>query len=136
MDTFTMSADNEWMWRVWRQVFGAINSANVLIDRIPNMSIAQAVKDRYIGAAKFHRAVNLFNAVRVWGSVPVITKPWGSFEEASSVTRAPIPEVYAQIVADLSDAAAKLPVKWPGSCCPDDGRPTRGTANATLADVY
>src|SRR5689334_3438303 len=32
MDTFTMNADNEWMWRVWKQIYGAISSANALID--------------------------------------------------------------------------------------------------------
>ena len=136
MDTFTMNADNEWMWRVWKQIYGAISSANALIDRIPSMNVPQAVKDRYMGAAKFHRAFNTFNAVRVWGSVPLITKSWNSFDEATSVTRAPIPDIYAQLVADLTDAAAKLPVRWPGSTTPDDGRPTKGAANAMLADVY
>src|SRR2546430_10333716 len=33
-------------------------------------------------------------------------------------------------------AAALLPLRWPGSSTPDDGRPTRGAANAMLADVY
>ncbi|HKO16135.1 MAG TPA: RagB/SusD family nutrient uptake outer membrane protein [Gemmatimonadaceae bacterium] len=136
MDTFTMSPDNEWMWRVWRQIYGAINSANVLIDKIPDMNIPQATKDMYYGAAEFHRAFNLFNAVRVWGSVPLITKPWESFADVDTVHRAPIPAVYAQIVADLTDAAAKLPVRWPGSATPDDGRPTRGAANTMLADAY
>src|SRR5207248_9094883 len=34
------------------------------------------------------------------------------------------------------DAAALLPLRWPGSSTPDDGRPTRGAAEAMLADVY
>src|SRR2546430_10349904 len=33
-------------------------------------------------------------------------------------------------------AAALLPLRWPGSSTPDDGRPTRGAAEAMLADVY
>ena len=135
-DTFTLNADNEWLWRVWKQIYGAINSANAIIDRIPQMNIPQAVKDRYMGAAKFHRAFNTFNAVRVWGDVPLVTKSWGSFAEATSVKRSPMAEVYAQLVQDLTDAASKLPTKWPGSCCADDGRPTKGAANAMLADVY
>jgi len=135
-DAFTLNSDNEWLWRVWRQIYGAISSANVLIGKIPTMNVAQDVKDRYMGAAEFHRAMNLFNAARVWGSVPVMTTSLSSFAGVDTVTRAPIAAVYDQIVADLTDAAAKLPVRWPDSATPDDGRPTKGAANAMLADAY
>src|SRR5205814_10578257 len=33
-------------------------------------------------------------------------------------------------------AATLLPLRWPDAATPDDGRPTRGAANAMLADVY
>src|SRR5215216_5204260 len=47
-DTFTMNSSNEWLWRVWRQIYGAINASNLLIERIPRMTaVPQAVKDRY-----------------------------------------------------------------------------------------
>src|SRR5258708_31903421 len=45
-------------------------------------------------------------------------------------------DVYAAIVADLKDAVTLLPVKWPDSATPDDGRPTSGAAGTMLADVY
>ncbi|HKG91309.1 MAG TPA: RagB/SusD family nutrient uptake outer membrane protein [Gemmatimonadaceae bacterium] len=136
-DTYTMNAANEWHWRVWRQMYGAIQQANLLIERIPQMgAVPQAVKDRYLGAAKFHRALNHFNAVRVWGSVPVMLAPVKDFAAAAGVTRAPIADVYAAIAADLEDAARLLPVRWPDSATPDDGRPARGAANAMLADAY
>jgi hypothetical protein len=135
-DSFTLNSSNEWLWRVWKQIYGAINESNLLIARIPQMSIPQATKDRYLGAAKFHRALNHFNAVRVWGSVPVILSPTTDFGAVQQTTRKPILEVYAAIVADLQDAATLLPVKWPDASTPDDGRPTRGAANAMLADAY
>ncbi len=136
-DAFTLNPSNEWLWRVWRQMYGAISQANFLIARIPQMTaVSEAVKDRYLGAAKFHRAFNHFNAVRVWGSVPLMLAPVEDFATATQVTRAPIADVYAAIVADLQDAARLLPLRWPDSATPDDGRPTRGAANAMLADVY
>lgn len=136
-DSFTFNSSNEWLWRVWQQVYGAIGAANQLIARIPQIQgLPKDVHDRYLGAAYFHRAFNHFNAVRVWGSVPLMTAPVTDFSAANNVIRAPIDSIYAQIVSDLKQAAALLPVRWPDSATPDDGRPTRGAADAMLADVY
>lgn len=136
-DVYTYNSNNEWLFRVWAQIYGAIGQANLLIERIPAMStVPQDVKDRYLGAAKFHRALNHFNAVRVWGEVPLMTAPITDFSGANDVVRKPIAEVYGAIAADLVDAVKLLPVKWPDSATPDDGRPTRGAAGTMLADVY
>ena len=93
------------------------------------------MKNRYLGAAKFHRALNHFNAA-AWGDVPLMTAPVTDFSTVNGVVRAPIADVYAAIVADLTDAVKLLPIKWPDSATPDDGRPTRGAAGTMLADVY
>src|SRR5437762_7924990 len=136
-DSYTLNASNEWLWRVWRQIYGAINQANVLIARIPQMTqVSQEVKNRYLGAFKFHRAFNHFNAVRVWGSVPLMMRPTTEFATATQITRAPIAEIYDSIALDLEDAATLLPLRWPDAATADDGRPTRGAATAMLADVY
>src|SRR6266550_6155881 len=37
-DSFTLTPANEWLWRVWRQVYGAIGQANFVIARIPQMT--------------------------------------------------------------------------------------------------
>ncbi|MEO8620209.1 MAG: RagB/SusD family nutrient uptake outer membrane protein [bacterium] len=135
-DTYTYNSGNEWLFRVWAQIYGAIGQSNLLIAQIPSMNIAQDVKDRYMGAAKFHRALNHFNAVRVWGDVPLMTAPVTDFATVGDVVRTPMAEVYTAIVADLVDAVKLLPVKWSDSATPDDGRPTRGAAGTMLADVY
>jgi hypothetical protein len=136
VDRYVNTPDNEWMWRTWKQMYGAIGEANMLIDRIPSTQVSQTVKDRYMGAALFHRALNHFNAVRVWGDVPLMLQPVTDFSVAGDVVRSPQKEVYAAIAKDLEDAAKLLPVKWPDSATPDDGRPTRGAAQTMLADVY
>src|SRR5258708_2406506 len=136
-DTYTYNSGNEWLWRVWAQMYGAIGQANLLIARIPTMNgVPQDVKDRYLGAAKFHRALNHFNAVRVWGDVPMMKDPITDFAIANNVVRSPMAEVYASIAQDLEDAVKLLPLNWPPSVTPDDGRPTRGAAGTMLADVY
>ena len=136
-DSYTYNSNNEWLFRVWQQVYGAIGQSNQLIAQIPQMTgVSQDVKDRYLGAAKFHRALNHFNAVRVWGDVPIMSAPVTDFAGVNDVVRAPQADVYAFIVADLVDAVRLLPVKWPDSATPDDGRPTRGAAGTMLADVY
>jgi hypothetical protein len=140
MDSYTLTASTEWLWRVWQQIYGAIGASNFLIQYVPPMSqVSQDVKNRYLGAAKFHRAFNYFNAVRVWGGVPLVMRPDTSVAQAESTAhapRAPMAEVYDSIVKDLQDAASLLPARWPGSTTPDDGRPTRWAAQAMLADVY
>ena len=112
-DTYTLTASNEWLWRVWQQIYGAIGAANFLIQHIPGMTqVTQDAKNRYVGAAKFHRAFNYFNAVRVWGDVPLVMQPDTSLAAAESdarnTPRAPMLEVYDSIVQDLQDAAALL----------------------------
>ncbi|MEP6621355.1 MAG: RagB/SusD family nutrient uptake outer membrane protein [bacterium] len=136
-DTYTYNSTNEWLFRTWAQMYGAIGQANLVIPRIPTMvGVPQDVKDRYLGAFKFHRALNHFNAVRVWGDVPLMTEPITDFATANAVTRTPAAQVYAAIAQDLEDAVKLLPAKWPDSATPDDGRPTRGAAGTMLADVY
>jgi len=66
----------------------------------PKNPLVHSVAVRYLGAAKFHRALNHFNALRVWGDVPPMMAPVTDFAGANSVVRAPIADVYAQIVAD------------------------------------
>ena len=87
-DTYTLTASNEWLWRVWQQIYGAIGAANFLIQHIPGMTqVTQDAKNRYVGAAKFHRAFNYFNAVRVWGDVPLVMQPDTSLAAAESDAR-------------------------------------------------
>src|SRR5437763_83798 len=102
-DSYTLGPSNEWLWRVWQQIYGAINQANVVIERIPRLTaVPQDVKDRYLGAFKFHRAFNHFNAVRVWGRVPLMMRPTSEFASATAITRAPIAEIYDSTAAFMN----------------------------------
>ena len=133
VDAFTLTPENEWLWRVWENVYGVVNAANMLVQRIPEIEgVRQSTLDRYMGAALFHRAHSYFNLVRVWGRVPLITEPVDGFGNNDQITAASTAEVYAQIEQDLVQAAELLPDSWSDG----PGKPTKAAAYAMLADVY
>jgi hypothetical protein len=91
-----------------------------------------ARKNQIIGEASFLRAVNYFNATRLWGRLPLITKPQAS-AEARSNTRADTAAIYGQIISDLAVAVNNLPASWPDA---QRGRATSLAARGLLAKVY
>ncbi|MBA2762244.1 MAG: RagB/SusD family nutrient uptake outer membrane protein, partial [Segetibacter sp.] len=90
-------------------------------------------KDRYIGEAKFLRALAYFDLVRIFGDVPMITTNL-TVEESYKVGREKTDKVYDEvIIKDLLDADPKLPAKYTGT---DIGRATKGAAKSLLGKVY
>lgn len=114
----------------WANLYSMVNSANVMIDKLPGSPIAPAVQTQYIQAAKFLRALGYFHLVRLFGEIPLIEKPVENFNEAIKMPKSSIPDVYNLILSDLAEAE-KLPAKWDPV-----GRPTGGAAKALLAKVY
>lgn len=117
----------------WRQIYNGINRANVSIDNIPKVAGTEAVKTRLINEAKFIRALLYFQAVRLWGGVPIVLhEPTSIKLESLKSRRETVDAVYTQIISDLN-AAEALPATYPAS---DAGRATSGAAKAILAKVY
>ncbi|MDR1859536.1 MAG: RagB/SusD family nutrient uptake outer membrane protein [Bacteroidales bacterium] len=118
---------------VWRQIYNGINRANVAIDNIPDISGDEALKNRLINEARFIRALLFYNAVRLWGDVPLPLHEAQKYDVAElKIGRTAKETVYQQIITDLV-AAQELPDAYTGD---DIGRPTSGSAYALLADVY
>jgi starch-binding outer membrane protein, SusD/RagB family len=118
------TATNPARWEGW---FPGVAKANVLlgnIDRIPSGSIDPTRKARYIGEAKFLRAVLYLQLVATYGAVPMPLTPMTD-EEARQLTNATVPQLYDQIIKDLDEAAAVLPVSYTGN---DIGRATKWAA--------
>ena len=115
--------------RAWWQSYVGINRANVVIDKLAkNTNLDNSTKERYTNEAKFLRALNYFNLVRLFGSVPLVINDG----EGEGQPRTPVDEVYAQIVSDF-EAARNLPEEYTGST---GGRPTPEAAVACLSKVY
>lgn len=139
----TGSADRPLLWRYnitpsntfvsqFAGAYNGINRSNIVIGRLPGISMDESLKSRYIAEAKFLRALHYFNLVRQYGDVPIVTTETTSLE-GLGVTRQSVDKVYEQIEADLKDAESVLPKSYPAS---ESGRATLGAAKGILAKVY
>jgi hypothetical protein len=105
------TADNSTIEAIWDAIYQATDRANQLIVRIPGIAgLGASEADQIVGEAHFLRALHYHNLVKLWGDVPLVLTPPPSIEEASQVSRASAPEVYAQILADLTTAEQKMSI--------------------------
>lgn len=114
---------------LWNTFYLSIRDANLVIKNAPTgKSISKADVAKYVAEAKFMRAFNYFQLVRNWAGVPLRTE---NNMEVIDLKRSTADEVYALIVADLTEAETNLPDN-PAVA----GRPTKWAAKTMLADVY
>ncbi|QKJ62679.1 RagB/SusD family nutrient uptake outer membrane protein [Flavobacterium sp. M31R6] len=133
LSSLTHDATSDRVQVAWRQIYNGINRANIAIDNIPKVAGSEVVKTRLINEAKFIRGLLYFQAVRLWGGVPIVLHEPTSIQlESLKSKRATVDEVYAQIISDLTDAQS-LPSTYPAN---EAGRATSGAAKAILAKVY
>src|SRR5436190_23309317 len=94
------SSTNRTFYENWQQHYAGIERANVAIDKIPGIDFGTntALRDRYIGEAKFNRAFIYFNLVRLWGDVPLVTE-YKTYVKAQDyyIAKSTATEVYDQI---------------------------------------
>ena len=121
---------------LWSQSYNAIYNINYTLSKIPAATISDpAKKNQYIGELEFLRAYQYFQLVQLIGDVVVVTQPLTVATDAFTTTRSPSADVYKQIVADLTDAASKLPLKSQYAST-DIGRVTKEAAWGMLGKVY
>jgi hypothetical protein len=115
----------------WADCFKGIGRANTLLARIDNVPMADALKDRVKAEAKFLRALFYSMLEMYYGDAPLILDE-PNLETQGSLPRTPRAEVVQQVIKDLDESAAVLPVKFTGG---DIGRVTKGAALALKARV-
>ncbi|CAN5516907.1 RagB/SusD family nutrient uptake outer membrane protein [soil metagenome] len=136
-----MNRDNSEAARVWIAGYRAINMANIVLQSLGVVTDADQ-KSQYEGEALFIRGAMHFELVRYYGlpwdattannQVGVVIKTVATKNEAEASVSSPrntVAEVYAQVITDLTAAAAKLPEE-------NGTRITRYTALAMLSRVY
>ena len=133
VDEFLINAASPVIQSLWQDNYVAIARCNDVLDHIDGVKMADNTKNQYIGEVKFLRAFHYFNLVRQFGGIPLRIEATASPADAKSKGRATVDEVYKQIIADLNDAAGKLPASYPAS---DRGRATQGASLALLGKVY
>ena len=133
IDLFIHAPTNASIQNFFSGSYLAIQRSNLVLDRIGPVTMPDALKNQFIGEAKFLRALNYFNLVRLFGDVPLVLTEIKDAQEGYGFSRSPAAEVYKQILDDLKDAESKLPVAYTGS---DIGRATQGAAKTLLGKVY
>ncbi|RYY54555.1 MAG: RagB/SusD family nutrient uptake outer membrane protein [Chitinophagaceae bacterium] len=130
LSTFTYTSQNSALLEIWSTNYKAITIANIAIARIPGIPMDATLKSRLLGEAKFLRGLLYFNLVRMFGNIPLLTAE----ENPLLPPVSPAEEIYAQVITDLDEAAAALPLSYATGS--GRGRATQGAANALLAKVY
>lgn len=118
----------------WSKHYQAIADINPAIEALVDnkiKGIEDDQKNSLLAEAKFLRSWNYFMLVRYYGDIPLILENTDVTKE--DIARAPISQVYEQIVNDLLFATQNLPVTRGGE---DRARPTADAAKTLLAKVY
>lgn len=118
----------------WSHYFGTIDRANVLIENLPKVAdnvLSTEERNKFMGEAKYLRALAYWFMVNFWGEVPLVLT--SNLDESINLPRAPISDVYAQIIKDLEDAVALLPTTVSS---PSSRINNKFQAEALLARVY
>jgi hypothetical protein len=112
---------------IWSSFYAGINQINLILETLPTLDLApaitQAERDLWEGQLYFLRGLYFFDMVRVYayipgavvapqdrGGIPLSLTGISTAEAALAYlpSRAPIDDVYNQIIADLAQAEAKL----------------------------
>lgn len=106
-----------WFENMYKYCYGAVNRANYVIENveamIPNANSDEAA-ERFrviVAECKLMRALVYFRLITWWGDVPYIDWNVKSNSEVESISRTPISEIYANLIADLNEVESILPDK-------------------------
>ena len=127
----TPAGSNSYHLRFFPAFYKVIARSNNCLAKIPTISMDETLKKRLLAEAKFMRAYSYHRLTIFFGDVPLLI---GAPEENDPLpARTPYATVRAQIIKDLTEAAADLPNSYPNS---DLGRITKGAALTCLMQVY
>ncbi len=118
----------------WQSTYKSLTNVNNVLRSAYAGKIQGASEDelsQIIGQAKFLRALDYFDLVRLYGDVPLILEDSPN-PVTNPYSRTPVEEIYSQITSDLEDAVIKLPESWSDA----PGRPTSWVARGILSRVY
>ncbi|MDO9373971.1 MAG: RagB/SusD family nutrient uptake outer membrane protein [Ferruginibacter sp.] len=131
--------DNIFVRDTWLAAYRTINGVNNVLSAMSVVTANQAA--RIEGEASFIRGSVYFDLVRLYAKayndgtpgsnpgVPLVLTPTRGITDADQVPRSTVADVYAQVIADLTNAEAKLPAS-------NTFYATKGAAAAMLARVY
>jgi len=119
--------------KFWDNNYRGITRANTALMYLPKVTdMTDAQKAQRVAELKFMRAYLYFDLVQHYGAIPLVTE--GNVTQiVTDFKRAPVADVYKQIISDLKAAYAVLPDVYQQA---DRGRATKWSASHLLAKVY
>ncbi len=130
-----IDAANEALETWWTSTYYPVENCNSVLAALAEAKTAALIdgstKSRYIGEVSFLRAYYYFQAVRLWGRIPLKTTPTTSQSDGLTVGKSSVEAVYDQIVKDL-EVAEQSALPWTDK----SGRVSIGAVKALLSKVY
>ncbi|WP_256010635.1 RagB/SusD family nutrient uptake outer membrane protein [Desertivirga xinjiangensis] len=133
-----LTVDNTQVEAYWQFNYSGMHRVNDIISRVPGINdkaFTEEEKAEIVAEAKFLRAYFYYNLVNGYGGVPIVVKPYESFNVDFTIPKSTVAEVYSQISSDLADAETNIPNSF-SDAIQTRGRATKGAAKALLAKVY
>jgi len=139
---FTVTPTANEVQNFWAAAYATINRANVVIDGLANAPIADNLRKNYIAEAKTVRAIAYFSLLQLYAKpytngngsnlgVPLrLTGITGI--GSNDIARSTVAEVYTQIIKDLTEAEADLPLTYTGTTAAELNT-TRAHRNTAIA---
>jgi hypothetical protein len=118
----------------WSNAYRDIFTANNILEKGTKAQVAESVKNRYFGEARFFRAMAYFSLVQKYGDVPLILQTLDIDSPELSMPRTPKEEVIKAMYDDLDFAAQWLP-SYKNLPVAQYGRVTKSTALALKARI-
>jgi len=154
LDMFIPATTHQANYTYWLNTYTNIRNCNVVLEKLGvvydpaagtisfkpiDIPISETDRKQLAGEAMFIRAYHYFNLVRLYGGVFLVHKTI-SPDEAKTMNRVTVADIYKLIEADLSTAASSMnALKYAQivSSTPNDlGRANQWAAKGLLAKVY
>jgi starch-binding outer membrane protein, SusD/RagB family len=132
LNNFNITSTNPMVHSIWLKNYIGIARANLLLERLPEITAKTEFKERAAAECKFLRAYFYFEQVRYFENIPLLTATIKGPSEFNQSQNTPT-EVYNQIALDLVEAIEVLPENMPAN---EIGRASKWAAESLLARVY
>jgi hypothetical protein len=115
----------------WNGAYDKIRATTYLLEKASERDDV----DRWVGEAKFFRAMQYFNLVKRFGDVPLVKKVLDTESEELQAVRTNRVEIIKFCIEDLEDVVKKLPKRSELNDVKEIGRITKGAAQAFLGRI-
>lgn len=133
----TTISTNGYVKEAYTNNYKAIDKANLYLEKVEAGGKAiiadDVLSNRMVAETKFLRAFCYFDLVRWFGKVPLIDHTITA-QQATTIPRSSVADVYDFIMTDLQAAIDSLPVSY--TLPADKGRPTKWAAKYMMALVH